>query len=282
MSMIEAYFDESGTHRGSAIIGVAGYIFEKENSIQFDREWRAVLDEYCLPFFRMSACAHGVEPFDKLSMPERIDVEKKMIAITNKWMSHGMAITVHPDMYIRVMPMEKELGDSSYSFCARFCLTGARRCMDEKKLEGDCAYFFESGHRSQSEANAIMDRLYKNPTIRKTHHYSSHTFIEKSKATPLQAADLLAWQWYADIKRRARGEKSRRLDAKALFEGERHNDYSILHCDELMLRELAARSRRRHYFGEGSEMEDPSLHLFYGNEGGMTFDDENAKRKATD
>lgn len=36
MAIIEAYFDESGTHEGSPDICIAGYLFEKGNAIALD------------------------------------------------------------------------------------------------------------------------------------------------------------------------------------------------------------------------------------------------------
>jgi len=269
MSIVEAYLNDSGTHPSSAVVCVAGYVFEKEQAIEFDKEWRAALRSYHLPFFRMSACAHGAEPFDKLSLDECVALETKMLGIASKWMSCGMAITVRPDMFIRVMPAETD-ADTPYSFCARYCLAGARRCLDQKKLEGECAYFFESGHRSYGKANEIMNQLYNDAKLRKEHRYSSHTFIGKSKATPLQAADLLAWQWYTDLKRRMRGEDAPRLGAEALFAGERRCDYSLLHCDESMIQGWAAQFRRRRPGDDRKEADNPISPLVFGNSNEMT------------
>jgi hypothetical protein len=226
MSIVEAYFNDSGTHPGSEVVCVAGYLFGKEQAIDFDREWRAVLSNYNLPYFRMSACARRTEPFNKLSLEDCATVEQEMIAITNRWMSHGMAITVQPDVFIRTTAPEK--ADSPYRFCVRFCLAAAQRYIDQKKIEGDCAYFFESGHGSHAEAEEIMNRLYNNGKVRRAQRYSSHTFVAKSKSTPLQATDLLAWQWYTCLRMKMYGAEAPRPGAEALFEGERHGDYSLL------------------------------------------------------
>src|ERR1700686_2693669 len=61
--LVEAYFDESGTHQGSPIMCVAGYLFSPEQCKRFSEEWSAVLKEYGLPYFRMSECAHGTGVF---------------------------------------------------------------------------------------------------------------------------------------------------------------------------------------------------------------------------
>jgi hypothetical protein len=243
VSTVEAYFNDSGTHPTSPVVCVAGYIFGKEQAIKFDREWRAVLSIYHLPFFRMSSCAHGAEPFDSLSPDKRADLERNMIAVINKWMSYGVAITVEPEMLTRVMPGGGDSAESPFSYCARLVLTSARRWIDQQKVTGDCAYIFESGHRSHGEANDIMNRMYLDARQRKAHRYLSHMFIGKSVATPLQAADLLAWYWYADRRSKTRGDAAPRPGARALFEGGRHSDYSLLHSDELVIRSSADERR---------------------------------------
>lgn len=90
MQLVEAYFDESGSDDGSEVLCVAGYIFEKDARVELDSRWQEVLKNYGLPFFRMSACAHGVEPFDALTLNQRIEVEKEMIALIKKYSAYGV------------------------------------------------------------------------------------------------------------------------------------------------------------------------------------------------
>jgi hypothetical protein len=53
----ETYFDESDSHKGASALCVAAYLFEKEACKALDLEWKAVLDEFGLPFFHMVDCA---------------------------------------------------------------------------------------------------------------------------------------------------------------------------------------------------------------------------------
>jgi hypothetical protein len=86
------------------------------------------------------------------------------------------------------------------------------------------AYFFESGHKSQSEANTIMNSLFRETKMRQAFRYSAHTFADKTRFHALQAADLLAWQWCKDtidfcINNAIMGVEE--FDAYAQTEGER-------------------------------------------------------------
>jgi hypothetical protein len=127
LMLVELYCDESIADPKTSILCVAGYLFEKGEAIKFERESQDLLAKYGLPYFRMSACANGTKPFKELSMNERIDVETTFIELINKRMAQGFAVTVDPAMYVRVMPIDPNLGASPYSFCARSILTGARR-----------------------------------------------------------------------------------------------------------------------------------------------------------
>jgi hypothetical protein len=73
----ECYFDESGSDEGSPLLCVAGYLLEKEECRALDLKWKAVLDRFQLPYFRMSSCAHNTKPFDHLSRDECIEAERQ-------------------------------------------------------------------------------------------------------------------------------------------------------------------------------------------------------------
>jgi hypothetical protein len=241
VQLIEAYFDESGSHEGSPVLCVAGYIIEKDACVKLDSDWAEVLEKFKLPFFRMSSCAHGTKPFDVLAKPERIEVEKQLIAITRQSISYGIAITVEPKTFEKIIPASPEIG-SAYSVLAHACLTAVKSWANETQYAGDIAYFFESGHKSQSEANAIMERLFRIPKLRADHRYASHTFADKQKVRALQAADFIAWQWFTDHKRRMERKKLQaRRDCYELMKPRDDGTplFHALHYEEHMLRKIA-------------------------------------------
>ena len=154
--MIKAYFDESGSHDDLPVLCVAGYLLNAANARALGAKWQTVLAEYGLPYFRMSACAHGSKPFDKLSREDRIAVETKMIAIIGEHATAGLGATMAMNDYSRYMP-EHPLVGGAYTFCVRMCLGGAVSILEELHIPGNVAYFFEFGHRHQGEANTIMN-----------------------------------------------------------------------------------------------------------------------------
>jgi hypothetical protein len=245
----EAYFDESGTHENSPVLCVGGYIIEKEACERLDDSWLQMLNKFNLPFFRMSACAQGVDPFDKLPMPQRIKAETEAIAIIRREITLGIAVTVDPKIYEEIIPKIPELGDA-YSFCAHTCLTAVKSWARESNYKGDIAYFFESGHKSQSEANQIMQNIFKIPELRQQHRYLSHSFVDKEKVRPVQAADMIAWHWQKDHKRRDEGVRpDPRKDTRALLAEDPTGKptYRTMHWNRFMLESMADNHLRRHF-----------------------------------
>jgi hypothetical protein len=104
VAFLECYFDESGSHDGSPVLCVAGYLFDQDQCKALDLKWKASLERYKLPFFRMSACAHNTDtvkvyPFEHLSAAECIAVEKEMISHINEHALLGVAVAVNENDY---------------------------------------------------------------------------------------------------------------------------------------------------------------------------------------
>jgi len=205
---MEAYFDESGTHAGSPFLCVAGYIFESDRCLQFDREWREMLADFRLPFFHRVACEHGDPPFDKLDEPLRRAIRYRAGKIIKNSAAQCFVVSVNPESYKRIVPTHALVGDA-YTFCANGCFHAVKVWADELDYPGRISYVFEAGAHHQEQANQIFAYKAKMPNERREYRYQSHAFLMKNEATPLQAADILAWHWADNWKRLARGEFSR-------------------------------------------------------------------------
>jgi hypothetical protein len=103
---------------------VAGYVFTKLHCRALDKGWRSMLTRYDLPFFRMSACAHGTKPFAHLSMARRIAVETEAIGLIKRHAACGFAITVDPIEFEAVAERYGFIG-TPYELCVWMCLGGS-------------------------------------------------------------------------------------------------------------------------------------------------------------
>lgn len=210
MALMEAYFDESGTHEGSPFVCVAGYLFEKGNATALDIAWRRMLAEKGLPFFRMSDCAHRTGPFKNWSKEDTSNLEIRAIDLVKTYAAHGFAASVVVDDFHLIPNLG--LFDTAYSFACLQMFLGVQWWANANEFHGDVAYVFESGARHQSEANAFMKKVFTHPQMMIDFRYSSHTFKDKVSASQLQCADLLAWHWFTYNQRERAGQKEKRKD----------------------------------------------------------------------
>jgi hypothetical protein len=223
--LVEAYFDESGSHDDSPVLCVAGYIMEAEEAKRFGSEWRAVLEPHGLSAFHMVDCAHGNEEFADIPKPTRIEIATQCIALVNRYAWAGLGASISAAEYAELMPEHPNLG-GAYNFLLWNCLFGVRHWLDVTKWEHDVAYFFEAGHKHQGEANRIMDLAFRDPAARAQLHHAGHAFVDKKKSPAIQAADLFAWQLATDHKRRMR-DLGRRKDFEALLASPFHKAIHI-------------------------------------------------------
>ncbi|WP_271573093.1 DUF3800 domain-containing protein [Bradyrhizobium sp. CCBAU 11361] len=218
MKAIEVYLDESGTHAGSKVLCVAGYLFEREAAQALTAEWQQWLEFYGLPHFHMTDCAQGARHFKGWTNLRRNKAKWKFIRLINRFAWTGFAATLIPSEYSdfpeELYPLPRM---GPYSLCLHSCIANvATHWVTNTGYTGEISYFFESGHDDQAEANRLMRILAEDPKSRAALRYGSHQFVGKTAAIPVQAADLLAWQWYTDRKRQLEG-LPRRKDCEALL-----------------------------------------------------------------
>jgi hypothetical protein len=244
VALAETYIDESGSHGGSPLLCLAGYVFKRRQAREFTREWGKRLRRERLPFWHTNPAmqGHGKPPFepeDAWPDERRDKLQRALIKRVREQISFGFAVTVNEAEYNRLIVPNSDLG-SAYTFCLRMCLTSVYSWHQRSRFDGQVAYFFESGHASQGEAGENMARVFATPNLREKFAYASHTFADKRRVAPLQAADLLAWHWLTDAKRTRAGVQVSRKDTVALIIG---SPVSVMDWTTERLEELAERVR---------------------------------------
>jgi Protein of unknown function (DUF3800) len=215
LAQAQAYFDESGTHDGSPFICIAGYVFESNNSVLLNIEWRKMLNRYGLPHFRMSECAHREGVYSHLTRQECDDAAREAILLIKKYAAKGIAISLDPSAYPLLPP--SNLWANPYSFLVGQVFFGVRDWADQTGFHGDVSYFFESGAEGWGFAAEAMEKMKKDQNLRRIFRFESYSSVDKAEATPVQCADLLAWHWFTHKKRLDRGDKIRQ-DFRSLVE----------------------------------------------------------------
>jgi hypothetical protein len=235
--LIKSFFDESYDDR---LLCVAGYLFTGPLARRLDTEWKTMLLKYRVPYFRMSACNSNQPPFHHLSEAECVEAATHAIRLIHKYAVMGFAVTVDQAAFYRVIT-KKGFVSTPYELAAWHGLIPVRLWTDEHAKTGKTAYMFEAGFQHDGVANVLMKRIFSSPRLKEEYRYKSHSFVDKVACRPLQAADLLAWQWYKDSTRKAKGLMKPRGDLSFLLSGTAH---WMLHIDEAGMRETLETAQR--------------------------------------
>ncbi|MGH9711893.1 MAG: DUF3800 domain-containing protein [Candidatus Acidiferrales bacterium] len=202
--MVEAYqafFDESGTHQDSPLICVAGYLFSRDGAAHFADCWEAEVRPL-LPsdadVFHAGDCFHRAGGFAGLASGESERIFDAMIRITKRTMAEGFIVAVPRGAYeaeVKRQPKVSLFIGSAYSLCAMRCVENAAGWLNSQGLVGDVEYIFEAGYEYAGEASNFFSAIGRSKELKSRYRLARYAFKPKRNAPPLQAADLLAWEW---------------------------------------------------------------------------------------
>jgi hypothetical protein len=192
---LEAYFDESD--RDSGNFCVAGYAFNSVQAKNFARDWRRMLGD--IQCFHTTDLLALRREFKHFSRDQSHRMLRRAVEIVNERTAVAVVVMCNRKEFAAVAPKKRGFSNP-YPTCCHLCMSLVGQWMDKRSPgTGDVAYFFESGFQYQAEANDLLSLAKSRNGITagldKMYRYRSHTFMDKRDCLPLQAADLLAWEW---------------------------------------------------------------------------------------
>jgi hypothetical protein len=198
--ILKGYFDESGTHDGSKAISVAGYLSTPEKWLTFEREWKAAKDAYGLEFFHMTDFVARQEEYANWSDAERGERLFSLIAIINRNViaSVGFALPVR-DYYRIFSKTAKRYAGGPYGLAAISCFMDAAKAIRAQLPDARIAYVFERGVKGKGQVMKVFDRVCDDFELRETNRLASLTYEDKRDFSPLEAADILAYELYRHL-----------------------------------------------------------------------------------
>jgi hypothetical protein len=145
--MLEIYWDESGSHDSDHLI-VAGYIAPSENWSQFTWEWKQILDEYRLPYFRMQEFRNGRSKlFGHLSRTAKQRVIEQLIKTIRTHVSLGIISSVNVKKFNSLVPQKvRGIWGAAYTVCIHACLDEIKNWTNQSEYSGPIFFTFDSGH----------------------------------------------------------------------------------------------------------------------------------------
>lgn len=238
--MLKAYFDESKREDGTFC--VAGFVFPRGRAVEFQAEWRAMLAGRSA--FHTTDVVCGAKPFDGLTRDERTALLDRAIQIIAKTARVGVIVACDLAEITPILPLVRGF-NKAYPLCAHCCLAAVGSDLEKSKRTDLVSFIFEQGDASQGDADALMNIARRDPALRHAYHYHSHAFAGKTEALPLQAADLLAWEYsrYRSRRQKARTERTRQEFITLVMSKRISYKYLYLRPDSKPLLDYLARIR---------------------------------------
>ncbi len=221
--MLKAFCDESSDGRSERIYVVAGYFGDEEQLKRLDTDWKARLSESNLSEFHMSDCEAGRKEYPSLHRNERAVLQRDLISIISNSGVVGVSVALDIRAYNDLLPELKPFlifppgrGTSGHlrePYFLPFKLAVEQICMNisNVKLGQDVEMIFDRKESVQGRATGLFEGIWEweHDWIKKIGRVTL-SFADKSEFTPLQAADVLAYEsfrWVDVYLRKGRTER---------------------------------------------------------------------------
>ena len=110
MALLNAYFDETGTHDGSPATLVAGFVGMADAWSAVEGRWRAVLDQDGVPTFHYFDCRHQRKAYARLDRVRCDDHVAHLSEILGSADLYGVSAAFSVDWPTAVAPDQKVEG----------------------------------------------------------------------------------------------------------------------------------------------------------------------------
>lgn len=215
--MLEAYFDESGTHatQDEPLLIVAGYLADEAKWSAFDKRWAALLTQFNVDRFHMKDLRNfRHKRFKHLSRANRLELLTNLIDATAETALLGTIGYLRPSEYQAVTDQKfRSMYGSAYGILITLSLLKLDSVLLNQIREPDTIrVFLEEGHANAADALRLL-RYWQEDTAPAPTHYEGEPVQQvvpdpnrmsrlriadfrlgsKTGMYPLHAADMLAY-----------------------------------------------------------------------------------------
>ncbi|MCH8112992.1 MAG: DUF3800 domain-containing protein [Proteobacteria bacterium] len=203
--ILTAYLDESGTHDGSPITLMSGWVGKAGRWNQYDKKWRHLLKKRQLSHIHTKDIVQGSGVFSNRAewpVDRREALFAKAADLAPRHALFGMTVFLRNDdydqVYANVMarkPRKLKL-DTKYGICFSVCIKYIFGTLENLGVDKDLELhlILEQGHNNAGDAQRIFDDVFcKYAPPQHVEAVKSFSFLKKKEAPALQGADLLAY-----------------------------------------------------------------------------------------
>jgi len=225
MSVLSAYFDDSGTHTGSLVTALGGCVARKEQWDVFTRVWTRALKDEGIQQFHATDLENGYGEFKGWSEERKRRFFKIITNIMREYAKTAIAGLVIVEEYKSAVSQwarrTPAFGDE-YNFCFQMCVGQTMSLIDALNPpmpeSEQVAFMFDQQGRVEgvTRRNYSQIKQFRDTADR----MGALTFGDKKRFIPLHAADYIAYEAYKHLDNRVRRSgRPLRGSLKILVEG---------------------------------------------------------------
>ena len=205
-----AYLDEAGTHAGTRLTVMAGWVADVDRWKRFDTEWATLLARNGISHVHGTNLMSGKGPFKGWPRERRAALSAEIAEMCTRGTLFGIVILLDNGDYDRTyignnaeMRRKRSALDSKYGVCFRIAISLIPRLIDRADLaqESSLRIIIEDGHQNVGAAPEIF-RAFNELADEPIRSLLKEVVVEQKRASAgLQAADMLAypaWRGEAD------------------------------------------------------------------------------------
>lgn len=259
-----AYFDESYTHAPDPLVyTVAGYVSTEIEWKKFRKEWRRLLARENIEYFHMVDFQACKLPYGDWSKEKRVGFLKSLHATIHRRVMRSFATTVNIDDFESLTPEQKEVLGNPHVFAVVSCMKMIGFWTARNVMYEPIAYVFEQGSKYDKHLQRRFNKELREED-RNFFRIGSIALADKipapmdnRPATPLQAADILAYETTKEVVRRLTPVNPRAVRESIKNLGRIEID-QWLYCEKLsLIASYEDALRRRRAYPDPPSKHDP-------------------------
>ena len=194
--MLIAYFDESGS-KDTPLVTMAGYLSDDRRWKRFERQWAKVLKEHGARYLHMKEYAHFRGEFKGWPDYKRKALMGDLIWVIKSNVQFRVGVVVPCEVYKSTLGAidSKDTRLSPFWLCFQTCLSAVAAYCREQEITDDIALVFDENNESSEHAKGYYSAFKRSPRVPNGKQFVSLLLADDKIKTPLQAADLLAYEF---------------------------------------------------------------------------------------
>lgn len=216
LAMMSAYFDDSGTHRGSAVIVTAGLVGTVDQWAALEKAWAVELSApICglkdpIPYFHMTECQASRGHFRGWNRTETDYFCKRLQDIILDACLYGYGFGCEVSQWDALIKGDiRDIIGNAEHYSIRNCFVrSVGWAQNQSPPPDDMTFVFDDRPQIKRDTDIVYDVFKRQaeppPDI------TGLAYLSAQKTIPLQAADIIAWEFYQAARSVLLRENSRR------------------------------------------------------------------------